>query len=187
MSVLKNPTGYDTFALDGDVCPGLSEIKSGGERKVEIVDQGQLLTRGKNSVVRSIENIVITYGFRLGIGFTDAQREANFTKRDAWIAMLEEGTRRTQVRVYTLSDLRVPWLRKVCLQSYGPQNPLAPGGPWEWTLTLHEYNRIKPFGGPLKPPVTGSALADATKARDAAQAALAKGVAAGKARRAAGQ
>ena len=187
MSVITNPHAYDTFTLDGDESPGLSEIASGGERKVEIVDQGQLLTRGKNTVVRSVENIVITYKFRLGIGFTDAQREANFAKRDAWIAMLEEGTRRAQVRVYTLNDLRAPWLRKVCLQSYGPQNTLAPGGPYEWSLSLHEYNRIKPFGGPLKPPVTGDAIAKASAARDVALKALDGALAASKARRAAGQ
>ena len=187
MSVLDNPTLYDWFTLDGDRSPGIAVITSGGERKIEIADQGQLLTRGKNTVVRSVENIVVTYGFKLGIGFSAAERQANFAKRDAWIAMLEEGTRRAQPRVYTLRDLNMPWLTKVCLQGFSPQTPLAPGGPWDWKLTLHEYNRIKPFGGPLKPPITGNAIAAASAQRDAALKALDNAVAAGKARRAAGQ
>lgn len=151
MSVLTSPKDFDFFTLDGDRSPGLAVITSGGDRKIEIADQGQLLTRGKNTVVRSIENIVVTYGFRLGLGATAADREASFKKRDAWIAMLEEGARRASVRVYSIVDLNMPWLKKVCLQGFKPQTPLAPGGPWDWQLVLHEYNRIKPFGGPLAP------------------------------------
>lgn len=151
MSVLDDPRARDFFTLDGDQSPGLATIISGGERKIEIVDQGQPLTLGKNTVVRSIENIVITYGFKLGIGKTDEDRAATFKKRDTWIAMLEEGARRRPPRVYKLSDLNCPWLTRVCLQGFKPQTALAPGGPWDWALTLHEYNRVKPFGGPLKP------------------------------------
>ncbi len=151
MSVLTTPRNYDRFTLDGDESPGLSEITSGGERKIEIVDQGQPLTRGKNTVVRSVENIVITWGFKLGIGETAAAREATFTKRDAWIAMLEEGARRAKPRVYTLKDPRAPWLTRVCLQGFKPQGVIAPGGPWDWQLVMHEYNRVKPYGGPLQP------------------------------------
>lgn len=184
MSVLTTPTRYDWFTLDGDRSPGIAVITSGGERKVEIVDQKQPLTRGANTVVRSIENIQISYGFRLGIGNDAASREADFAKRDAWIAMLEEGTRRPQVRVYKLADPNVPWLTRVCLQGFKPQTPLAPGGPWDWQLVLHEYNRVKPFGGPLQPPVTGSAIADATRERDIALGALNKTVAARQAARA---
>jgi hypothetical protein len=180
MSVLDTPTQYNTFTLDGDTSPGIAVITSGGERKIEIADQGQLLTRGKNTVVRSIENIVVTYGFRLWL-------PEHFAKRDAWISMLEEGARRTQVRVYKLRDLNMPWLTQVCLQGFKPQTPIAPGGPWDWQLVLHEYNRIKTFGGPLKPPVTGTAIADATAKRDAALKALNNAVNAGKTRRAAGQ
>lgn len=174
MSVLTTPGRYDWFTLDGDRSPGLAVITGGGERKVEIVDQKQPLTRGANTVVRSIENIQITYGFRLGIGDDDASREADFAKRDAWIAMLEEGTRRAQVRVYKLVDLNVPWLTRVCLQGFKPQTPLAPGGPWDWQLVLHEYNRVKPFGGPLQPTTKQGAInAALNKQNDALNAVLA--------------
>lgn len=177
MSVRTTPTQYNTFTLDGDRCPGIAVITSGGERKIEIVDQGQLLTRGKNTVIRSIENVVITYGFKLW-------EEADFKKRDAWIAMLEEGTRRAQVRVYALGDLNAPWVKKVCLQGFKPQTPLSPGGPWDWQLVLHEYNRVKPFGGPLRP-TTEQGRKNAVLSAEAK--ALSDKVDAAKARRAAGQ
>lgn len=184
MSVITTPRLYNWFTLDGDRSPGLAVITSGGDRKIEIVDQGQLLTRGKNTVIRSIENIVVTYGFKLGIGDSDAQREADFTKRDAWIAMLEEGSRRAQPRVYKLVDLNMPWLTRVCLQGFKAQTPLAPGGPWDWQLVLHEYNRIKAFGGPLRP-TTEQGARNAVLSAEAS--ALSKQVDAAKLRRAAGQ
>ena len=37
-------------------------------------------------------------------------------------------------------------------QKWGPQKPKSPGGPWDWMVMLHEYNRAVPFGGPVLPP-----------------------------------
>lgn len=171
ISVLKSPRSFDKFTLDGSISPGDCVIASGGGKKVEIVDQGQPLTTGKNTIVRSIENVVVTYGFKL-------YSQADIDQRDAWIAMLLAGTLTRPVRVYKIVDNNALWIKRVCFEAFNPQTPLAPGGPYDWSITLHEYNKVKPFGGPLKPPVTGNAIADATKARDSALNALNAAVAA---------
>lgn len=144
-SVLVTPGAYNYFTLDIGQSPGIATITSGGDRKIEIADQGQPLTLGKNTVVRSRENVVVTYGFKLWT-------TADFATRDNWIAIFEAGSQSQPPRVYTITDLNIPWLKRVIYQGAGPQKPKAPGGPWDWELTLHEYVRVKPFGGPILPP-----------------------------------
>jgi hypothetical protein len=145
-TVLDNASVYDFFLLDSDPSPGIATIDSGGEREFDIQDQAQPLTLGSNTVQRLQKNATITYGFKLWL-------PAHFEKRDAWIDMFTEGAaRRPNPRVYALTDLNAKWVRRVLVQKWGPQKPKAPGGPWDWMVMVHEYVRVKPFGGPALPP-----------------------------------
>ena len=36
-------------------------------------------------------------------------------------------------------------------ESMSPQGTDKPGGPWSRKLVLHQYNRVAPYGGPVKP------------------------------------
>lgn len=140
-SVLVTPGQYDVFVLDIGQSPGIS-VLTDGARKIDINDQGQLLTLGKNTVVRARENVVATYDFKLW-------EPEHFATRDAWIDIFESGSKTQPPRIYTIRDLRMPWVSKVIYQGMKPQGVDKPGGPWNWQLTLHEYVRVKPFGGPI--------------------------------------
>lgn len=143
-TVLQDPSAFDVFTIDGDASPGISKILSGGERKIKIADQGQPLTLGANTVVQMVENITTTWGFKLWL-------PSHFKQRDAWIAMFESGGKRSSPRVYMLGERRAPWIKRVIYEGTSPQDNDAPGGPWTWKLTLHEYNRIAVYGGVVAP------------------------------------
>jgi hypothetical protein len=145
-TVATAPTTYDYFTLDGNRHPGLSVIESGGEASEKVEDQAQPLTKGANTVVRGTNNAVATYTVRM---WTDADLG---TWQNTWIPMFLAGRQRTpNPRVYTLVDLRFSWVKRVIFEKLSPMKTEKPGGPWSWALTLHEYNRIAPYGGPLKP------------------------------------
>lgn len=144
-TVRERPTAYDFFTLDGERSPGIAIITSGGNRKEKIQDQQQPLTTGANTVVQGSENSVITYQLQLWeIGHLQTWRR--------WESMFLAGRKqRPNPRVYTIVDLNVSWLTKVIYEDMTPQKPEKPGGPWTRTLVLHEYNRVKPYGGPIVP------------------------------------
>lgn len=143
-SVLEAPQTRDYFMLNGERSPGIAKITSGGGRKVVIEDQGQPLTFGKNSVVRGRANMVITYGFKLWL-------PAHFAQKLRWQAMFETGSNTLNPVPYKFVDLEIPNVSKVIYEDEDPQKPASPGGPWDWTVTLHEYRRVKRAGGPIIP------------------------------------
>lgn len=144
-SVLESPQSYDYFTLNGERSPGIAKITSGGGRKVVIEDQGQFLTFGKNSVVRNRENAVLTYSFKLWL-------PGHFDTKRRWQAMFEAGSNKVNPTPYAFQDLNVnPAITKVIFEDENPQQPDAPGGPWQWVIVLHEYKRIKKAGGPVIP------------------------------------
>ena len=143
-TVIESPEDYDTFTLDGMVSPGKSEISSGGSAKEKVEDQQQLLTRGANTVVRGTVNAVTTYKLTL---FTIDQLNA----WKVWEKMFLEGKARTpKPRVYQLQDLRYSWVGRVIFEEMTPQATDKPGGPWSRTLTLHQYNSVSQYGGPIR-------------------------------------
>lgn len=142
--VTELPKRYDYITLDGDRSPGLLVSIDDGDRKIEINDQGQLLTLGANTVVRQRKNVVLVYTFKLW-------EPGHLQTRDRWIKMLDEGSARQPPRVYQLADLSTPYVKRVILESFSNQKVDKPGGPWMWKLGLHEYNRVKTYGGPIKP------------------------------------
>lgn len=150
-SVATAPTTYDRPTFDGQTPPGLWTI-DGGDASEKVEDQAQPLTKGANTVVRGTNNAVPSYTVRIGYG-TRQQIEADLQAwNGTWIPMFLAGRQRTpNPRVYTLVDLRMPWVRRAIFQSISPMATDKPGGPWSWKLVLHEYNRISPYGGPLKP------------------------------------
>jgi hypothetical protein len=155
-TVLQSPHAFDFITLSElGRSPGFIESFEGGGRRIEIQDQGQLLTLGANSVVRMVKNRVVTYHFRL-------MTVDDFATRDRWLAALESNGKRTNPKVYTITDLAIPTLKRVIYEGEDPQKKVRPGGPWDWTLILHEWNRIAPYGGPVKPPQTATerAIAD---------------------------
>ena len=172
--VLDNPSARDKFQLDGIYSPGISKI-SGGETKDEIVDQKQPLTAGANTVVRSSLNTVITYELTLWTR-VDLQSWA------AWEAMFLEGRTRRPPRVYKLTDGRFSWMPRVVFESMTPEEVVKPGGPWKRTVTLHQYNRVAPYGGPLTAPSPQDIKNDVLRAANADKSAqLAKNLAAARA------
>ncbi len=114
-TVREQPRMRDFFTLDGERSPGRAKISSGGEDKEDIQDVGQALTKGKNTIVRSSENPVITYElFMWEIGHLQTW--------DRWEKMLLEGKARTpNPRVYTFRDLRARWIQRVIYQSMAPE------------------------------------------------------------------
>lgn len=172
-TVLDNPGARDYFTLDGKRSPGVSRIDSGGEFKVEIVDQRQPLTTGSASVVRGVMNTVTTYTLVL------------WTPEDlaAWNRMeaqLLEGARRTpKPRVWAFIDLRYSWVGQIILEELPAEKVDKPGGPWlRGGLKLHQYGRVKPVGGPLLPPDVNDAKLDiARQAATDAKARLAGAIA----------
>jgi hypothetical protein len=141
---LESPASFDVFLLDGEASPPCV-ILSGGERVIEINDQGQPLTIGANSVVRMVKNITVTYGFKLW-------KPEHFALKTRWEAMLEAGGLKTNPRVYSLIDERVRYLKRVFYEGQTPQGVDAPGGPWNWKITLHEWKRIAVQLGPVRAP-----------------------------------
>lgn len=143
-TVMESPTDYDVFTLDGDTNPGKSEITSGGNAHEKIEDQQQLLTKGANTVVRGTANTVTTYKLTL---YTVDQLK----KWRTWEKMFLEGKTRTPYpRVYLLQDLRYSWVQRVIFEEMSPQGVDKPGGPWTRTLILHQWNRVAPYGGPIR-------------------------------------
>lgn len=147
-SVLDLSEAYDYFTLSIlGRSPGVCKIISGGGHKVKIEDQGQPLTLGANSVVRQLPNIVTTWGFRLW-------RPEHFKARDRWRDTLIVNGAKQNPQVYDIVDLRAPNLKRVIYEEQDPQDNEKPGGPWTWKLTLHQYSRLAPYGGPVKAPQT---------------------------------
>lgn len=144
-TVLTTPRSFDFFRLDGERSPGRAIIMGGGNRKEKIQDQQQPLTTGANTVVQGSENSVITYQLHMW-------EPGHFDTWRRWEAMFLEGRKkRPNPRVYALVDLNISWLTKVIYEDMTPQKDEKPGGPWTRTLVLHEYNRVKPYGGPIVP------------------------------------
>jgi hypothetical protein len=144
-NVRQAPAAYDIFYLDGDTSPGVSEVDNGGDAADDIQDQRQLLTKGAFTVDRGWVNASITYKLTL---ITDA----DLAKWAAWEKMFLEGRNRTpNVRNYLYQDLRGGWVKRVIFERMTMQKKEKPGGPWIRTLTLHEYRRPAPIGGPIKP------------------------------------
>lgn len=179
-TVLDAPATRDYFTLDGKRSPGVCSIESGGEFKVEVTDQRQPLTQGAATVVRGIMNAVTTYKLTL---WTDPDLAAY----DRMEAQLIEGARRTpKPRVWKLVDLRYRWVAQVIIESISPEKVDKPGGPWIRSLVFHQYGRLKPVGGPLKPPdAIDAAIVVATAEVKDLSKALSGAIAASKADRAA--
>ena len=163
-SVRLFPSSHDVFRLDGDVCPGFSVITSGGNHKIKIQDQQQPLTTGANTIVQGVENAVITYQIWMW-------EDVDLRKwTDKWEPMFLAGSkRRPNPQVYNLIDLRCAWLTRVIYEDMQPEKNERPGGPWTRTLVLHEYNRVKPYGGPIVPGFLDKQLAAQTATNAALQ------------------
>jgi hypothetical protein len=173
-TVIIDPASRDYFTLDGMRSPGYANISSGGEAAEKIEDQQQPLTRGSNTVVRGTMNAVTTYEIYM---WTDAQLQAWNT----WEAMFLAGRQTTPPRVYALVDLRYSWVSKVIFEKMAPEKREKPGGPWTRSLTVHQWVKVKKYGGPVVPGAIDGLLkaAEAEKAALKAQvAALSKQVAA---------
>lgn len=152
MTVLDYPAGRDYFTLDSKRSPGISRIESGGDFRVEVVDQRQPLTTGSASVVRGILNAITTYSLTMWT-------QNDLAAYDRMEAQLLEGARRTpKVRVWAFKDLRISWVSQAILESISPEKPDKPGGPWIRTVVFHQYGRVKPVGGPLLPPDANDAI-----------------------------
>lgn len=162
-TVIEQPRDFDVFYLDADKCPGRAIITSGGERRDKIQDQQQPLTAGANTVVQYAENAVLTYQIYMW-------ELAQLQKWQTWEAMFLTGRKRKpNPRVYGLTDLNVSWITRVIFESMAPQKNEKPGGPWTRTLVLHEYNRVKPYGGPIVPGFLDKQLAAQTATNAALQ------------------
>lgn len=176
-TTIESPSSRDVFTLDGDTCPGKSEIVSGGEAADKIEDQPQLLTKGANTVVRGTLNAVTVYKLTM---FTIPQLQKWMT----WEKMFLEGRSRVpNPRVYQLQDLRYSWVGRVIFEKMTPEGVDAPGGPWTRQLTLHQWNRVAPYGGPIRVQAIDAAITVAQAARDASRQRLATAVAAAEAAR----
>ena len=161
MNPIQNPASRDIFTLDGKfTCPGVAKIKSGGNQHVTVQDMGQPLTTGKNTLVRSVENIVVTYEIRLWT-------LADFAAWDTFEAMLAEGKARYPTpRSYVFGDLRIPRLTKVIVEDIGPEMVIARGGPWAHDVTFHQWSRVKQAGGAVRPPATAAQIEIASLTAD---------------------
>jgi hypothetical protein len=143
---ITTPRAYDTFTLDGTVCPGIARIKSGGNREQEWQEQQTPGQTGANIVFRYEKVARITYMVEVWAG-------TQFDAFAAFLSMLAAGKDRRPVRVYTLLDLRVAHnrIRNVAYWNCGPQEQLEPGK-WGFELAFVEKPKRKPMGGPLQAP-----------------------------------
>jgi hypothetical protein len=145
---IKDPRSHDIFSLDGVDCPGLSTIKSGGDREQEWQQQAVMLSTSVNIVLRKELPSSITYLIEVWSG-------PQFTRWEAFIAMLNQGKAKRPPRVYRLSDPRVAHnaINQVVYGSCSAQQKLAPGK-WGYELKLLEKPKAKPLGGPAQPAKT---------------------------------
>lgn len=154
-TVRETPNAFNTYQLDGIICPGTA-VPSSGEASEKIDDQRSPLTTGANTVVMFSQNPVVTYDHTL---ITIEQLRA----WDVWQAMLLEGRQRRPPRVYNIIDLRGTWLKRVIFEKVGMQQVDRPGGPWKRSLVLHTWNKVKPYGGPVKPGYLDPEIAEKNK------------------------
>lgn len=138
---LTNPEAFDIFTLDGVKSPGLSKIKSGGDRPHDWQDQRAPGYAGAFTVDRGELLTRIVYEIKLWL-------PEHFEAWEPWVAMLTEGKERRPPRRYTLVDLRTVH-NKIRTVSYGNVGPQMQGGSGEWLyeVTLKEIQRRKPIGG----------------------------------------
>lgn len=144
---LNNPNSFDIFTLDGVKSPGLSKIKSGGDRAQEWQDQKAPGFAGAFTVFRGEALTKISYDIELWL-------PEHFAAWDKFVAMLNEGKdRRPNPRVYTLVDLRVAHnnVTTVSYAEIGSQTNPSPGK-WVYSLVLKENKKRKPIGGPILGP-----------------------------------
>lgn len=150
-TVRERPTAFNTHRLNGEISPGTSVLTA--ETVDEIQDQRQMLTTGANTVVQYTKNTVMQYAYTLWeIGHLQAF--------DRWLAMFLQGRAQRPPRVYQIVDLRATWVKQVVFESASAQDVDKPGGPWKRTVKLHEYKKIAPAGGPIKPGVLDQKLID---------------------------
>lgn len=177
---IQNPGGYDYFTLDGVKSPGVSRIKSGGDRAENWQNQQAPGFAGAFTVFRYEEISKVTYEIVL-------LSQDQFAAWETFVAMLNEGKDRRPPRVYTLVDLRVAH-NKITSVAYASasalQQPTPGEAKWIFEVTFTEYKKRKPTGGPVQPPRNSiEQKIDAlnkenqalTKERDAAFAAARRG------------
>ncbi|MFT3773015.1 MAG: hypothetical protein QM820_47130 [Minicystis sp.] len=145
---IRNPTAYDFFTIDGVKSPGVSRIKSGGDRAENWQNQQAPGFAGAFTVFRYEEISKLTYEIDL---FSTEQ----FAEWETFVAMLNEGKDRRPPRVYTLVDLRVAH-NKITSVAYASvsalQQPTPGEAKWTFEVTFTEYRKRKPTGGPVQPP-----------------------------------
>lgn len=143
---ITSPRVHDTFTLDGEACPGLTTITSGGAREQEW-QEGQTPGEREATVNFRIEKIArVTYDVQVWKG-------AQFDAWEKFIAMLNAGKARRPPRVYTINDPRTVHngIKLVAYASCGPQKLVSPGK-WSYELSFVEKPKRKPIGGAVKAP-----------------------------------
>ncbi|MEO5730974.1 MAG: hypothetical protein ABI134_33660, partial [Byssovorax sp.] len=144
---ITHPRVFDTFTIDKTKAPGLTRIKSGGERKMEYQKAQTPGEVGTNLILRYQDVSSITYTIELW-------KSEHFAEWDAFIAPIMAGKDlRPNPRVWKLQDLRVAHnrIQLLVFTECSAQLQLAPGK-WGYDLSFGEKPKKKLIGGPVKAP-----------------------------------
>lgn len=144
---LKQGSLFDTFWLDKKACPGITKIKSGGNRAAEWQDQQIPGTSGATSVFRFEKVGMVTYEITVW-------NEENLTAIRTFVDMIEQALDARPVKVFKLVDLRFAHNRihYVSPADIGAELLQGDDGRWTYSVQFKQVKPKKPFGGPVKPP-----------------------------------
>lgn len=142
----KSPRSFDTFALDGKLCPGKAKIGD-GRRTREWQESQQPGTTGANVIMRYDHVVRLEYKVTVW-------NESDYDALKAFVAKLINEKDLRPTPVYTLSDLRNEHnkVKRVALAFADPIDVGDEPQTWATTIGLVEKPLIKPTGGPLKSP-----------------------------------
>lgn len=144
---LRQPGLFDLFWLDGKAPPGITTIKSGGNRSAEWQDMQVPGTQGATSMFRFEKVGMVTYEIKV---WTLKQ----FEELEVWIPIIVAGFESRPVRRFRLTDYRFAHnkVAYVSAVDIGAQILKPEARVWTYDVGFKQVKPRAPFGGPVKPP-----------------------------------
>lgn len=162
---LKQPGLFDLFWLDGKAPPGITTIKSGGNRSAEWQDMQVPGTQGATSNFRFEKVGSVTYEIKV---WTVKQ----FEELEAWIPIVVAGFEARPPKRFKLTDYRFAHnkVHFVGAMDIGAQILRPESRVWTYDVAFKQLKPRTPIGGAVRPP--RNAIEDKIKSVETANSVL---------------